>query len=329
MKRTKPASSFDVAELAGVSRATVSHVLNGRRVDRFPKETRDRVHDAAKQLGYRPSPAGRSLVNGRSDTIVVLAANTTWGRNLQDAVDQVTRDTAYLAANVVTRFAGADSRATIEAVLDLRPFAVIDLGFLSAEDHAALASDNVIAVPDRTSAGGEPAFDVDRTIVGMQIDALTTSAPRRLAFAGIADERQDPYGPRRFALLREVCLERGLAEPVLTRVPAQLDDARAALGGHFAGGPVGFACYNDDVALTVLAAARDSGLRTPDDISAVGVDATNVGQLWSPRLTTIAVDIRRLIGDAVGELRAIMDGTPAPSRASAAELVQLVPGHSS
>jgi len=57
------ATSADVARHAGLSRATVSQVLNGH-ADRFAADTAQRVLEAAKELGYQPSTAGRMLRTG-------------------------------------------------------------------------------------------------------------------------------------------------------------------------------------------------------------------------------------------------------------------------
>ena len=101
----KRITSWDVARLAGVSRSTVSQVLNGNH-ERFPQETRDRVAQAAETLSYRPSRAGRSLVTGLSDLIVVVVPNVTFGRHLQDAVDSIAASTAATGMSVVVRYAG-------------------------------------------------------------------------------------------------------------------------------------------------------------------------------------------------------------------------------
>src|SRR5262245_35339364 len=65
-------SSQDVARRAGVSRATVSFVLNGRTDLRITEETRGRVLRAASDLGYRPNGVARSLVRGRTQTLGVI-----------------------------------------------------------------------------------------------------------------------------------------------------------------------------------------------------------------------------------------------------------------
>ena len=129
-------TGWDVAQLSGLSRSTVSQILNGNHL-RFTPETRDRVTEAAAALNYRPSRAGRALVTGRSDLIVLAAPNITFGRHLQDAVDQIARTSAADGMSVVVRYAGNDPAATLTTVLDLRPAAVIDLGVF---DESALAT---------------------------------------------------------------------------------------------------------------------------------------------------------------------------------------------
>ena len=69
-------TSADVARHAGVSRSTVSQILNGHE-RRFPARTRDRVQAAASELGYQPSAAGRALVRGASDIVVALIPDMT------------------------------------------------------------------------------------------------------------------------------------------------------------------------------------------------------------------------------------------------------------
>lgn len=86
-------------------------------------------------------------------------------------------------------------------------------------------------------------------------------------------------------------------------MPLEVDRARSALASAVEDGPVGVACCNDDVALAVLAAARALNRRTPEDVAVVGVDHTPVGQLWSPPLTTIDVDVRAIMDTAIQDLQ--------------------------
>jgi DNA-binding LacI/PurR family transcriptional regulator len=69
---TRRVTSADVARMAGVSRATVSYVLNDTPHQTISADTRDRVLHAAAELGYAPSAAARTLRTGRSDVVLCL-----------------------------------------------------------------------------------------------------------------------------------------------------------------------------------------------------------------------------------------------------------------
>lgn len=90
--------------------------------------------------------------------------------------------------------------------------------------------------------------------------------------------------------VRDVCREEGLADPVVVRLGIDLDDAATVLDAL---GPPGVAvaCYNDDVAMTLLAAARRRGLRVPEDLALIGMDHTPLSAVSDPPLTTITMDL--------------------------------------
>ncbi len=298
--RGRPSTSADVARLAGVSRSTVSNILNGNDA-RFPEQTRQRVLDAARELEYQPSVAGRSLVSGRSDTIVVLVANAGFAAHFQDAVDRVMRNTRQIGGNVVIRLAGEDARATSEAVARLRPLAVVDFGVLMASEREFLERRGTIIVPARGRADSE---QLDGGITALQCSALLDHHPRALWFVTLVDYERDPYAPNRHEALRQVALREGLPAPDAIAVDLTLESGIAAVERILAGPtPAGVACYNDDVALTLLAAARELRVDVPKRLAVVGVDNSPVGQMWTPRLTTIDTDLRGLVDAVAIELR--------------------------
>ena len=86
----KRVTSHDVAKLAGVSRTTVSFVLNGVRTAQISEKTKQRVLDAAQHLGYRPHAAARSLATSQTHTI---------GLVLYQSADRIVGD--VFLANVV------------------------------------------------------------------------------------------------------------------------------------------------------------------------------------------------------------------------------------
>lgn len=284
-----------------MSRATVSHIFNGR-ADNFAPQTRKRVADAAKELDYRPSPAGRSLVRGRGDTIVALVPNSTIGKNQQDALDRLTVNTAGMGGNVVLRFAGPDPDETARSILALRPLAVVDLGAaLSTASRERLAQQGVPTVPRLDVCDGD-SIPLDVSISHMQVAELTRTGPRRIVYASLRDRRPDPYSPMRFVEIERACSKAGLLQPVLIDVPVDPDGAYRAIASFLQEGVVGVAAYNDIVAAAVAHVVARLGLSIPDDVSIVGVDNTPIAQLLTPRLTTIDVNMDALMDRAVQDL---------------------------
>lgn len=317
----RPATAHDVALRAGVSRSTVSFILNGNG-GRFLEETRRRVLEAAAELDYHPSLAGRALVSGRSDTIVLLLPNTTFGSNIQDAVDQITSDHMAPRTNVVVRFVGADSAETTQALVAMQPAAVVNFGFLSQDDCERLKSRGIVLVPDGPGVGQS-----DGGVAAIQAEALLRRGERDLWFVALADQRSDTYGPQRFEALQAWCAANGHAPPRRVTSPLTVDGAVQSLQDVLSQSrlPVGLACYNDDVGLAMLSAAKKLAIDVPSDVSVIGVDHTPLGQLWSPPLTTINTDIRGLSMAMSSELNTRLHGIPSPEPPKRISL-SLVPG---
>jgi DNA-binding LacI/PurR family transcriptional regulator len=323
-QQAKRPTSFDVARKAGVSRATVSHVMNGR--GRIPEETRQRVLDAASELQYRPSPAGRALVRGRSDVLVIVIPHTTFGRNLQDLVDDITAQADMHGLSVVVRFAGPNREETLAAVQHFRPVAVVDFGILDAAHRDSLEASGAVVIP-KLRPDDTLENNANFIIGELMGQELLRNGPRRLVFGALLDERSDPFGPARYEGLKHWARAHGLPAPGRVEIPLHRADATAALEAEYAGEPIGVACYNDAVALAVLAAGRDLGLSVPDQLSVMGVDATAEGQLSSPRLTTLKPDNGPVMARIAADLTSL-DGRTVPP-VEAAEHVQaftVIPG---
>lgn len=296
---------MDVARLAGFSRSTVSRILNGDDGP-FPESTRRRVHEAAAKLNYRPSRAARSLVTGQSDTIVILVPDTRFGGHLQDSVDEVVTQTRQFGGNVVVRIAGSETLATLDALLGLNPFVVLNFGVLSTSEVAILTRRGIIVLPKATGVRGSNTSDPG--IARLQGEVLRRHGDRQIWYAMAATERPEPFSEERHAALRAYCDEVGAEAPRLIRVTGSVEGGRRALENILSPGPAAVACYNDDVALTLLAGARELNAAVPDDVALVGVDHRPAGQLWAPRLTTIHVNMHGYIANVVSELREELEG---------------------
>src|SRR3954463_15344085 len=250
------ATSADVARRAGLSRATVSQVLNGH-AHRFAPETAQRVMEAAKELGYEPSAVGRMLRSGSSDFVIALVPHTTFGGNLQDIFDTVTDLLAQKGLTLVLRLSTQSPSSLARILAGMRPRAVLSLQPFTDAEREVLAEREVPGFD--TSVGGDLNYEIGR----MQAEHLIAQGYRRLAFAHLRDERQDPYGTDREVAVRDACATAGLPAPAVIGLGIDVDEAAKALDALEPG--YGIACYNDDVAITLLTAIRHRGWRVPTD----------------------------------------------------------------
>lgn len=299
MPRVPRVTGQDVAERAGVSRATVSYVLNDAPGQPISAETRARVLAAAADLGYTPHAAARQLRTGVSDLILMALPAWPFSLSLSLAVSTVTHRLGELGYTALVDPA-AESVADLETTLSrLQPIALTaSSDQLSAALVARLRSAGtraVIGFGDRP-LGFAPAVVFDQT-------ALTRVAMTHLAGRGHrsvlglmpSDPEYQWFRVGRQAGAEEAAVEHGVG---LTIVDSSLDhDHVAAVVGAAladASPPDAILAYNDDYALLALRALLDAGVRVPDDIAVIGCDDLPVAELFTPRLTTIDVDMREL-----------------------------------
>jgi DNA-binding LacI/PurR family transcriptional regulator len=290
-----PVRQAEVAQAAGVSRAAVSQILSGNG-QRFSEATRARVQQAARELAYEPSAAGRTLRRGTSDVVVAVIPNTTFGAQLQDILDELTADLDRDGLFVVARYSPAGDDSFGRFISASRPAAVLPLDELS-QDHLEVLAARGARLADASSHAQR---EHGHTMVGaLQAQHLVERGHRHLAYAHLSVKRSDRYGQARLDGVVRVCRRAGLPAPEIVTVPI---DARAAVDVVAGLRATAVACYNDDVAVTLMSAARRVGRRVPDGLALIGVDHTALGQVMDPPLSTLAYDttaIARALGDQV------------------------------
>ncbi|MEV4286189.1 LacI family DNA-binding transcriptional regulator [Nonomuraea bangladeshensis] len=275
-------SSEDVAQRAGVSRSTVSYILNGHG-DRFSEATRDAVERAVAELGYRPHSAGRALARGQSD-LVLLVLPIAPNSQFSQVADQLTETLAEHGLSLLMCSSTASPRSFAAMIDAARPRVVIALSELPEAKRTVLRAAGVrtLDIAHAISQRGGLSWRAGR----LQADHLIQRGYRRLAYARLAEARDDVLLRAREQGVREACEAAGLDEPQVITVALRADadlDAIAALPTG-----TGLACYNDDTAAAALAAARVIGRTVPRELGVVGVDDTPVATQTSPRLTTIS-----------------------------------------
>jgi LacI family transcriptional regulator len=306
---------MDVAVLAGVSVSTVSKALNGG--GQLRSETRTRVFQAARELGFEPNAQAKSLVRGRTFTVGLLTSDS-FGRFsiplmqgiedalgagqlsvfLCDARGDAVREQHYLRSLLSRRVDGiivTGRRTDTRPPLGPGPLPVpVVYAFTKSA-----AADDLSLVPDDVQGGR------------LATEHLLAAGRRRLAHV---------TGPTRFEAVRERAA--GMRAAV-AEAGADLPDERVLAGvwseawgreaaTHLIGEHRevdGIFCGSDQIARGVADALRELGVVVPDDVALVGYDNWEViAAATLPPLTTIDMDLEGLGRAAATHLLAMIDG---------------------
>jgi DNA-binding LacI/PurR family transcriptional regulator len=319
-------TSADVAKMAGVSRATVSYVLNETPHQTISEGTRSRVLDAAARLGYAPSAAARTLRTGRSQLVLCLLPDWPIGNEVGAMLGNLSGALARLGLTFVAHPGSRADRPIGEIWKAITPAAVLAFHEFSDDEIDAMRAAGValvVALLGR-SRQRRRELEVPQQLVGrLQAEHLAGQGHTRLGYAYPDDARVRIFAEPRLDGVRTGCRGCDLGEPDVRTVPLDVDAAAEAVAGWRAQGVTGVCAYNDEVALAVLAGLRRHGLRAPDDLAVVGVDDIPAARLAEPALTTVTTDQAAVAEHLAATVVAAINGRPEPV-ASVADLVQVV-----
>ncbi|AWZ05627.1 MULTISPECIES: LacI family DNA-binding transcriptional regulator [unclassified Streptomyces] len=286
-------TSADVARLAGVSRATVSYVLNNAEAVRISEPTRRKVREAAEELGYVPHAAARSLRAGHTRIVLLPTSHVPIGPLYSNFLNELQWALRALDYTVVQYGSlGLTGDEAARAWAELRPVAVISLGeiTLSAHNVATLKRAGARAVITMGPAGvpGAHALVMDQAEVGARAAAhLVERGRRRIGVVVPEEEGLELFSTPRLEGARSVAGAEVVALPM-----AYSEESAAALAGRWGslGLDAAFA-YNDEYAMLLMRAFQDEGLRVPDDVAVIGADDLLIGRLLRPRLSTVQIEM--------------------------------------
>ncbi|MFI1068954.1 LacI family DNA-binding transcriptional regulator [Streptomyces puniciscabiei] len=321
-------TSADVARLAGVSRATVSYVLNNTSAVRISEPTRRRVREAARELGYVPHAAARSLRAGHSRTVLMPAPAIPVGPLYSGFLNELQWGLGRLDYTVVQYGSvGLQGDEAARAWAELRPVAVLVPGAeLGPQGVGVLKRSGARAVltlgPERVD--GAHALLMDHAAVGECAGAhLYARGRRRIGVVVPEESGLEAYSRPRLAGVRRAL--RG-TDAVVTELPlAYTEESAAQLACRWreSGLDAVFA-YNDEYAMLLMRALQDAGVRIPEDVAVIGADDLMLGRLLRPRLSTVHIELPS--GRDLAELvdRAVRDpgGEPEVHRVLGASVVQ-------
>ncbi len=298
----------DIAAAAAVSQSTVSRVLNNvpTRVPIAP-ETRERVIQTSRRLGYRPNPLARGL-RGASTNLIGAVVRDFSDPFFAGAIEALVVESMAHGYNVVLGHAPdrVSEVVSLTAVLETRHTdAIILLGDM--QDYPQLLADlrqslvPVVALWQGTSPLEFPTADADdRAGIWAGLGHLECLGHRRIAF--VSAELPGDYRVREDAYLDFMRDRFGDAPPdYLRRCPNTLagGDAALRLLLELPQPPTAVATSTDLVAVGVLHAAHSLGATVPERLSVVGFDDILIAAHTVPALTTLRMPISEIVGHAI------------------------------
>jgi DNA-binding LacI/PurR family transcriptional regulator len=313
--RRRTAVMADVAKLAGVSHQTVSRVINDSAHVR--PETRRRVLAAMRQLDYRPNPAARALVTGRTRTLGVVSFDTTlYGpASTLFGIEQAAHAAGYFIT--VASLLALDRASVTSAIERLRVQGVDGILVISPQENAAEALVNLPADVPLVAVEAGPEQSVP--VVAVDQFGGAASATRLLLDLGhrtvwhLAGPRDWLEAQQRVAGWRSVLADAGAeAPPVLAGDWSPRSGYE--LGRRLAADPSVTAVFvaNDQMALGVLRALHEHGRQIPGSVSVVGFDDIPEAQYFTPPLTTVRQDFGEMGRSSLRMLLELMQSSGQP-----------------
>jgi LacI family transcriptional regulator len=325
----KRPTQVDVARLAGVSRATVSYVVNGQTGGRVPisEETRQRVLEAVAELDYVPDARAQALRSGNTKTIGLIIPdihNPHYWENA-DGVEQEANAAGYhiLLSSIPPENKYAEdifknlSHRRIDGLVMVPSFI-----YHSKEAQKTLAYllKRRLPIVAIMSGHGDVSYNIDRVISDYRnttIEVMThllSLQHRRIGFIyGIA---LPDLGTDRLFAYRESLQAAGLpVDPnLIVECGPTIEDSYQATRQllELPSRPTALLAINDFLAIGALRAIRDLNLNVPQDVSLFGYDDIPLAKYLVPRLSTASKDGEKMGREAVRLLLARLQDPDRP-----------------
>ncbi|GMQ78558.1 MAG: LacI family DNA-binding transcriptional regulator [Anaerolineae bacterium] len=298
----------DIAKYAGVSATSVSFAFNNP--NRLPEETVQRILEAAEHIGYVPNPVARSMSTGRTGTLGILVPQpiTEIIRNpflpeFLEGVGEVCTSAGF-SLMIVPPLEGSMKRAIVEAAVD--GFLTLGLEMFKVTMMVLHQRGVPYVMVDSDPAEGVPSVNIDdEGGAKAAMIHILEAGHRNITILGIRSGKEGRYQDY-VGVLRNRIAGYILA---LQAFDLSMDDPRIRLiecASTARGGREGFkqlwamsprstavVAMSDVIALGVMSAAREAGVRLPKELSVIGFDDIPFADLVFPSLTTVSQPLRK------------------------------------
>lgn len=285
----------DVAKEAGVSIATVSRVLND--IDVVNEDTKKKVLDAIKKLGYRPNIVARSLKTQKTSTIGILIPDiaSQFYPDIVRGAEDVTNIYDY---NIILCNSDFDVEKEKEYLRVLKEKMVDGVIYISSslnEEILDLINEldlKTVLVETKDKDGRLPSVTIDNISASYEgTKYLIDLGLKNLAFIGVNGENMNAWGERYIGFVNalkdaglevdeELCYFKNLTVKTGYQAIQRFTENNKKFDG--------IVCASDEIAMGAINALREKGVRVPEDVSVIGFNNNILGEIFYPKLTTIS-----------------------------------------
>lgn len=320
MKSSSIPTLQDVARRAQVSTATVSRCLNAP--ERVSEKTRERVMEAVRSLGYSPNFGAQALAAKRTNTmgaVIPTMENAIFASGLQ-AFQETLREKGVTLLVASSSYRPDIEEEQIRALVARGADGLLLIGARrDPEIYQFLARRGVPVVIAWSYDPAAPApcvgFD-NRAAMKALTQAVLAHGHRRLGVISAPTALNDRADDR-VSGVRAALTEAGLDPDALAVIetPYGIDTGADAFRTLMKrdSRPTGVMCGNDVLAVGALKAAKQLGMRVPEDVSITGFDDIELARVAEPPLTTVHAPLRRMGAEAARIALAMARGESAPT----------------
>ncbi len=307
----------DIARSAGVSKGTVSFVLNDRKSGtvRISPATKKKILEAAQRLNYKPSFSARALARGKTDTIGFMCGNIRnphYTEMADLAMREVEKRGYHLMIGVNEWVEQTDDLRCFDALMDRGVDGMIFFGMClqpHTSQYRRVVDNEFPLVSISEHLKGLPCIKTDwQTGMNQAMAHLKSMGHRRVGFCSME------HGEKQ-AAIEAAAANHGmeLVHHHVVEAPGwcHLTPLYRQAGIDVAQNPdrpTAMILSSDFVAMRFINGAIAAGLRIPEDLSIIGMDGTEMGEFLNPPLTSIGQDIETIITRAVEMIIQMIEG---------------------
>lgn len=299
---------LDVANRAGVSKSTVSRVLNGKNIVR--PDVAKKVFDAIQETGYRPNLLAQQLATKKTNFIGFVITNELFNgpyfSSLMYHAASYSEKSNHQLVITDGKHSAEDERKAINFLLDMKCAGIIIYPQCLSESEIAQiieSTDTPILMLNREMPSSpEHAITTDHyQSACVMMEHIIEQGHQQIAV--IRGKSGSSTDVQRFAAYRDTLLKHKIAYDELRVVQGDWTmESGYTSAQELLANDVAFTAVvseNDDMAIGAMKAFLEKGYKLPQDISIVGFDNSKVGEFLTPSLTSVSVPLEQMTQKAI------------------------------